>query len=79
MAGAVERTGGICLFDRKFRSWDCLTGDILTAGDLDLALGGVVSSLAFRNASLKLSSSLSNPAFVAAALLWFIGGVVVLL
>lgn len=29
--GAVERTGGICPFERKLRSWDCLIGDILTA------------------------------------------------
>lgn len=31
--GAVERTGGICPFDRKFRSWDCLTGEILDTGE----------------------------------------------
>lgn len=32
--GAVERTGGICPFDRKLRSWDCLAGDNLTAGEV---------------------------------------------
>lgn len=63
--------------ERKLRSWDCFTGDIL-AGDLALVLGGVGSSLVFRNASLKLSSSLSKPAGVAVAVL-FIVGVAVLL
>lgn len=29
--GAVERTGGVCRFDRKFLSWDCLAGVILAA------------------------------------------------
>lgn len=28
--GAVERTGGICPFERKLRSWDCFTGENLT-------------------------------------------------
>lgn len=27
--GAVDRTGGIWLFDRKLRSWDSFAGDIL--------------------------------------------------
>ena len=31
--GAVERTGGICPFERKLRSCDCFAGDILAAGE----------------------------------------------
>lgn len=31
--GAVDRTGGICPFDRKLRSWDSFAGDILVTGE----------------------------------------------
>lgn len=36
--GAVERTGGICPLDRKLRSWDCLTGEILDTGETHMLL-----------------------------------------
>lgn len=78
MAGAVERTGGICPFERKLRSWSCFPGEILTAGNLDLVLGGVASSLVFSSASFKFSSSLSKPAALVVAVLWLRVGVIVL-
>lgn len=31
--GAVDRTGGICPFDRKLRNWDSFAGDILVTGE----------------------------------------------
>lgn len=36
--GAVERTGGICPLDRKLRSCDCLTGEILETGETHMHL-----------------------------------------
>lgn len=47
--GAVDRTGGIWLFDRKFRSWDSFAGDILATGETCGSLSVVTFTDVYRS------------------------------